>query len=288
MNNPVVDDEAVEAAIEHKGKSLTQDEQQDVHEHRKLRPLAIYEVIRREGVEELARPNGGLWWSGLTAGLSIGFSVVTEGALHTALPDVPWRPLVENLGYAMGFLIVILARQQLFTEITLTAVLPVIYKPSRNKLAALARVWSVVFVANMIGTALFAGACISGLFLPEHILDGMLAISRHLAELSPSQAFWRGIMAGWMIATLVWMLPSAETARSAIIILITYLIALFELAHVVAGSVEIFLLILNGEITLQQGLLGFLGPMLIGNVIGGSALFALLAYGQVRDDIEDT
>ncbi|WP_084506618.1 formate/nitrite transporter family protein [Geminicoccus roseus] len=286
MQPPVSDDEAVEAAIEHKGQALTEDEQDDIHEHRKLRPLAVYEVIRREGVEELSRPTAGLWWSGLAAGLSIGFSVVAEGALHVALPDAPWRPLVENFGYAVGFLIVILARQQLFTEITLTAVLPIIYRPSRRKLLALARLWSVVFLANMAGTAMFAAACLTGLLLPEHILAGMLDVSRHLAELSPGEAFWRGIVAGWMIATLVWMLPSAETARSAVIVLMTYLIALFDLAHVVAGSMEIFMLVLAGELALLQALSGYILPMLCGNVIGGSALFALLAYGQVREELE--
>jgi formate/nitrite transporter FocA (FNT family) len=280
------DDAAVEAAIRHKGRPLTQDEQADVHEHRKLRPLAVYEVIRREGVEELARPTASLWWSGLAAGLSIGFSVVTEGALHVALPDTAWRPLVENLGYAVGFLIVILSRQQLFTEITLTAVLPVIYRPSRGKLMALARLWGVVFLANMLGTALFAAACLSGVLLPEHILEGMTAIARELALLPPAEAFWRGILAGWMIATLVWMLPSAEAGRSAIILLLTYLIALFELAHVVAGSMEVFLLVLEGEIEPGQATGGLILPMLAGNVIGGSALFALLAYGQVRDEME--
>lgn len=280
------DDEAVEAAIEPKGQALSPDEQVEVHERRSLRPLAVYEIIRLEGIRELGRPTWSLWWSGLTAGLSIGFSVIAEGALHEALPDLPWRPLVENLGYAVGFLIVILSRQQLFTEITLTAVLPVIYSPSWRKLGALTRLWLVVFLANMAGTALFAAACLFTPLLPGDILTGMLSISAHLAELSPDQAFWRGILAGWMIAALVWMLPSAENARAWVIVVITYLIALFELAHVVAGSMEIFLLMLNGDLSVSRSLGGFILPMLAGNVIGGSALFALLAYGQIHDELE--
>ena len=281
-----MEDDEVEATIADKGHGLSSDERADVEEHQKLRQLAVYEVVRGEGIEELARPTASLWWSGLTAGLSLGFSVVSEGALHAALPETAWRPLVENFGYGVGFLIVIMARQQLFTEITLTAVLPVIYKPSRAKFWALARLWGVVYAANTVGTVLFAAACATGLLLPDNVLQGMLAISRHLAELSPAQAFFRAILAGWLIATLVWMLPVAETARGMVIMVMTYLVALFQLAHVIAGSVEIALLVFHGELGIGRAVGGLVLPMLAGNVIGGSALFALLAHGQVVDEIE--
>jgi hypothetical protein len=49
---------------------------------------------------------------------------------------------------------------------------------------------------------------------------------------------------------------------------------------------EVFLLVLEGEIEPGQAIGGLILPMLAGNVIGGSALFALLAYGQVRDEME--
>ena len=58
----------------------------------------------------------------------MGFSLVVEGLLRSGLPDTSWRPLVANLGYTLGFLIVVLGRQQLFTENTLTVVLPVLHR----------------------------------------------------------------------------------------------------------------------------------------------------------------
>ena len=66
----------------------------------------------------MARPVISLWWSGVAAGLSISFSLLAEAVLYTHLPDQPWRPLVRNLGYSVGFIIVVLSRQQLFTENT--------------------------------------------------------------------------------------------------------------------------------------------------------------------------
>lgn len=276
-----------DAEIETSGGPLSTEEKEEVEEHAKLRPLAIYEVVRQEGVEELGRPFQALWWSGIAAGLSIGLSLTAQGTLHALLPDAPWRPLVASLGYTVGFLIVILARQQLFTEITLTAVLPVLTAPTRKALAALLRIWGVVFLANMVGTALFAGLLAADGTLPHFVGEGALAVSEHAMSTPPGPAFLRAIFAGWMMALLVWILPMADTARFWAITLITYLISLFELSHVVAGSVELFLLVFEGQMGLMQGLLGHLLPLLAGNIIGGSALFALLAYGQVRKELEE-
>ncbi len=268
------------------GKDLTAREDEAVEERISLRPLAVYEVIRREGVEELKRPLASLWWSGLAAGLSIGFSVVAEGALHAHLPDVAWRGLVESLGYSVGFLIVILGRYQLFTEITLTAVLPVLAEPSRASLFSLLRIWGVVLAANLVGTALFGAMLASGLFLPNDHQEGILAIARDLGHLSPSDALWRGVLGGWLVATVVWLMPSAESSRFAVILILTSLISALELSHVISGSVEIFLLLMIGEIGFGAALGGLLLPLLVGNVIGGSALFALLAYGQVKEELK--
>src|SRR4051812_21595731 len=92
----------------------------------------IYHAIHREGEHELKRDSGALAWSGLAAGLSMGFSIVTQALLRAHLPDAPWTILISRLGYTVGFLMVILGRQQLFTENTLTPILPLL----TNKKAA--------------------------------------------------------------------------------------------------------------------------------------------------------
>src|SRR3954452_13575101 len=118
----------------------------------------VYEAIRREGRHELERQSSSLAWSGLAAGLSMGFSFVAQGLLEHHLPDTPWRPLIASFGYSLGFLIVILGRQQLFTENTLTVILPLLQKQTARDFFHVARLWSVVLVANLIGTFLFAWA----------------------------------------------------------------------------------------------------------------------------------
>lgn len=274
-----------EQRLAEEGTQLTRNDLAEVEDRLRLRAALVYEIIRQEGEEELARRPSSLWWSGIAAGLSIGFSVVAEGLLRAHLPDADWRPLVDNLGYSVGFLIVILARQQLFTENTLTAVLPLVASPSLANLGLTLRLWGIVFLANMAGAFIFAWGLSSELFFTAEAQQAFLEISHHLMTLDPQQMFLRGIVAGWIIATLVWLLPSSGNAGILVIVLMTYLIALAELAHVIAGSVEAFLLVFHGDVSWNQCLFGFLLPALAGNIVGGSALFGILAYAQVREEI---
>jgi formate/nitrite transporter FocA (FNT family) len=113
----------------------------------------------------------------------------------------------------------------------------------------------------------------------------MTEISRHYADHTAWEALAYGIPAGFFIAALVWILPSSRGFELLSIILITYLVAIGGFTHVVAGSGEAFLLLLQGEIGLFTAVFELLVPTLAGNVIGGTGLFALLAYGQVMEEL---
>jgi hypothetical protein len=56
------------------GSGLTRKEKQQVREGVRHRPAVVYEIIRVQGEIELRRPVSALWWSGVAAGISIGFS----------------------------------------------------------------------------------------------------------------------------------------------------------------------------------------------------------------------
>ncbi len=260
-------------------------EAKQISEARRLRAAILYEVIRVEGEGELARSFSALWWSALAAGLSIGFSVLSQALLAANLPDAEWKAIIEKMGYSVGFIIVILARQQLFTENTLTAVLPVISAKKLYWLWVMLRLWLIVLAANLVGAFIFAVALAYLGMLPTEVSFQVGEISRHMMENSPSEMFVKGIAAGWLIAALVWMLPSAENIEFFLIGLMTYLIALGGFTHVIAGSVEAFYLWVLQAATTSDVFLQFLLPTLAGNVVGGTVLFGLLSYAQVRDEI---
>src|SRR6201991_3876390 len=119
-------------AMSHEGKGrgaskgISAQEVENVEDMSTPRTPVIYEVVRRLGEEEMIRPATSLWWSGVAAGLSISFSLLAQAILLTHLPDTDWRPLVVGFGYCIGFLMVVLGNQQLFTESTITVVLPLL------------------------------------------------------------------------------------------------------------------------------------------------------------------
>ena len=243
----------------------------------------VHEAIRLEGTEELERAWTSVAWSGFAAGLTMGCSMLGQGVLRTSLPDAPWRELVAAFGYTLGFLFVTMGRQQLFTETTLTVMLPVLHRT--HGLSDIARYWTAVFVANIAATVLFAAAStIPHLFTPEQ-LTAFTELGVKSAEPGFLAVLIKGIFAGWLIALMVWLLPAANSARWLLIVAVTWLIAVMEFSHVIAGSAETALAAMRGAISWRSYWLDFLVPALIGNSIGGVVLVALLNHAQVRKEL---
>ncbi len=275
------DNEKIAALEEH----LSEHEVEEIADHSRLRVRQIYEVVRHEGETEMARPAVSLWWSGVAAGLSISFSVFAKAVLHQYLPEAPWRPLLAGFGYTFGFLLVVLARQQLFTENTITAVLPVAAQPTGRNFYRLLRLWSIVFAANLTGTLV---AALFSTFAPAPIpgiRETIIEISREIVHHGFVESVFLAIPAGFLIAAMVWLMPSAESNRFHVVTIVTYVIAIGGFSHIVVGSFEAFMLLVNGDIGLGTMLTRFTIPVLLGNVVGGTALFAMLAYAQVMKEV---
>jgi formate/nitrite transporter FocA (FNT family) len=266
-------------------KGISKREVEEVSDLSTPRTPVIYEVVRRLGDEEMERPATSLWWSGVAAGLSISFSLLAQAILQTHLPDAPWRPLVTGFGYSVGFLMVVLGRQQLFTDSTITVVLPVLKHFNFENIGRMLLLWAIVLVANVAGTLFAAVKCLYFPVLSPELINGMLDISRELTQVGWWRMLFGGVSSGFLIAAMVWMIPSAESAKFAVITLMTYLIAIGGFTHVVAGSMEANLLVLNGDWEWWRMLAQFFAPVLIGNIIGGTALFALISYAQVMEEI---
>ncbi|HEX2640258.1 MAG TPA: formate/nitrite transporter family protein [Pyrinomonadaceae bacterium] len=263
------------------GQQKKQSEQKEAQERSAPSGKIVYKAILKEGEEELERSSSALAWSGLAAGLSMGFSMIAEGLLTAYLPDAHWRPLVAKFGYSAGFLIVILGRQQLFTENTLTPILPLLQKKPNASVGNVMRLWIIVLIANLIGAFVVAIVVAQTKAFEPEIQSAFAEIGHKALEPGFGTVLLRGIFAGWLIALMVWLLPFAETARVWVIILLTYLVGLGHFSHIIAGAVETFTVAAMGEASWGTVFGGFIVPALIGNILGGVTLVATLNHAQV-------
>lgn len=247
---------------------------------------AVHQRLRKDGQKELSRDSMALLWSAIAAGISMSFSMVARGLMHAHLPENGAGFLIECLGYTVGFIVVILARQQLFTENTVTAVLPVMSHPTLANFGALGRLWVVVLFGNMVGAALSAVTFLNMPIFDPVTHEAFITLGNHLMEKSPFEMFSSAVLAGWMIATLVWLIPAADQAKVWIILIITYVMAIGGFAHIVVGASEMFYMVFSGNADWSDFLLRFGLPTLAGNVVGGTFIFALISHAQIRGDLE--
>ncbi len=199
--------------------------------------------------------------------------LLAKGIFHVQLEGVPGGFLLENLGYTFGFIIVIMARQQLFTENTVTAVLPVMQNPTLGNFGLLMRLWGVVLLGNIIGTGIAAWPLNICRFLMNRPATPLSKSGMDVMKNSPTEMFSNAIISGWLIATMVWMFPAAGAAKIVVIILMTWLIALGDTTHIVVGSVEILYLVFNGTLHWGDFFWPFALPTLAGNICGGTFIF---------------
>ena len=256
-------------------------EARQAEEEEKLNARVTHEVVRREGIKELNRRPAALGWSGLAAGLSMGLILVAQGVLHHAIPETTWRPLVVAFGYSIGFLAVILGNQQLFTENTLTPIVPLMAERTSRMLRKVLVLWAAVLLANLVGTALFAwGAARTEMFSPE-LRDAFHTVAREATGHGALANFARGIVAGWIIALMVWMLPAASTSKVAVIVVMTWLVGAAKLSHVIVGAAESFYLVALGDMGIGTAFGSYIVPTLLGNTLGGVTLVAAVNHAQV-------
>jgi formate-nitrite transporter family protein len=257
------------------------EEAEDARQRRSPSGRVVYDAILQEADEELERPSSALFWSALAAGLSMGFSMVAEGLLNHYLPEASWRPLVGKLGYAVGFLIVILGRQQLFTENTLTPILPLMRRKDLHTLGDVGRLWVVILIGNLVGALAFGFVAARTPVFEHGVRHEFLAIGHQAMQHGFGVVVLKAIFAGWLIALLVWMLPYAESAHFWVILAITWLVGVGHFNHIIAGAVNVFTLAWHGDKPWLEVLGNNLLPTLIGNCIGGVTLVAALNHAQV-------
>jgi formate/nitrite transporter FocA (FNT family) len=235
--------------------------------------------------KELARPSLSLFWSSLGSGLLIGFGFPL-GAYLTGIAPPDRAAEVAALVYPIGFILVILARSELFTENTLTPVWAVLQRRDRESVRSTLRIWAILLVGNLAGALAFAAVLAATPMVSPELLPRLDRLAEHAVASGFLTTVYKGVFAGWLIALLTWILAatSATGAQIDLIWLLTWTIAALGFTHSIVGAVEAFYLAIRGLRGWAAMLGDFVLPAAMGNALGGVLLVALLNYGQVAPE----
>lgn len=239
----------------------------------------IFRRVLATAREELDRSTQLLFWSGLAAGLSLGLTFFARATL-TGLTGSPEPGFIGNLLYPVGFVIIVLGKYQLFTENTLTPVALVLTRLARP--ANLLRLWGTVLLANLVGAAMIAALFSLTDVKGAAAAEAARKMGRHAIESDLGALFWRAVIAGWIVATMVWLVHAVRDTLSRIVVvsLLMYMIGISDLFHVVTGTVEVLYLVFEGEASFWSIWHRFVLPVLAGNVIGGVVFVAIVNTAQ--------
>ncbi len=242
----------------------------------------IHRNVQSAARDELRRSTAGLAFSGLAAGLNIGFGFVAVAAVLGAVQQPAHATLWTAVAYPIGFILVILPRAQLFTENTLTPVMLVLSDPTRRNLLNTLRLWAIVLGANIAGAFLFALALGTFAVAPHVDPALLLQTARNAYDGTWQELFLRAIYGGWLIALLVWMLHGGASVlgQMALVWLATFMLQAAGFSHSVAGAVEVLYLANRGVIGYGDWVTHFQIPVTLGNIVGGVVFVALVNHGQ--------
>ena len=241
----------------------------------------IHENIRKAADEEMRRPAGELVWSALGSGLLVGFTFLAVGFLEQFFPGDK-RGIAAFLGYPLGFVFVVLARHQLFTENTLEPVIPVLHRHDRKAFLRLGRLWGIVLPFNLLGALIFGIVVAQTQVVEPSVRESLNRVAMTSVSGGFGMVLYKAIWAGWLIASMAWMIASTRETLAQIVLiwLTTGPIGAFGFKHSIAGAVEAFYRVWMGDMGFWDMMTSFELPCLVGNIIGGVVLVALVNHGQ--------
>jgi formate/nitrite transporter FocA (FNT family) len=257
--------------------------EQATAESRRLTATEIFNAATENARSELKRPWLGLTFSGLAGGTTLGLTAIGVASIRATLGDGGWQELLAYLIYPVGFIAVIIGRQQLFTENTLYPVVLVL--DERKHVLSTLRLWGVVFASNIAGALLFAALCTYTTALKPDIKTKLVELGVVAVQGSFGHLFWSGVVGGWLIALVAWMVSASHwtIGQVAMIWLLTFVVGIGHFAHCVVTSCEILVSTLSGSV-LPGAYLHWLLAATLGNIVGGVGIVSVLNYGQVRQE----
>lgn len=248
----------------------------------RLTAVEIHDNILEPAEKEIERPAAALLWSALAAGMVIGFSFLIS-AFASELVSEAHRQAAIAAAYPLGFIFVIMARSELFTENTLVPVVPFLEYRDRDRFIKLVRIWGLLLLGNLVGALVFGWALARTPMVEASLRPALDHLAVEATSGGFSHVLYGGVFAGWLMALLAWLLGSTQSTGAQIVLiwLCTFPISALGFPHSIAGAVEAFYLAAAGQSSWGAMIREFILPAVLGNAVGGVLLVALLNYGQV-------
>ena len=242
--------------------------------------LTAEEILGRvleDAEDELGRAPASLAFSGVAAGLSVSLSGLGVAAAQASGAS----DLVAQLFYPIGFIAAIIGRAQLFTENTVYPVALVL--DERRHVVRTLRLWVIVLVTNCLGALGFALLAVTANAVPGAVERALVDLGDAAARQSFAHVFASGIMGGWIIALVAWIVAGSHwtIGQVAVIWFLTFIVGIGHFAHSVATSGEVLAWTLDGPGDAGD-YFRWLAAAALGNIVGGVGIVTLLNYGQVR------
>ncbi len=243
----------------------------------------IFDAALENGRDEVRRSPRTLAFSGLAGGLTMGLTGLGVATVRALIGTSPSAQLISFLIYPVGFIAVIIGRQQLFTENTLYPVILVL--DEHRYFGRTARLWGIVFAFNVLGAFVFALLAIRLGAVRPAIAQQLGAMGTEAVAGSAAHFFWSGVVGGWLIALVAWIVTASRwtIGQVAMVWLLTFVVGVGHFAHCIATSGEILsAVVAHASPAFEYA--RWLLPSTLGNIAGGVVIVSLLNYGQVRED----
>src|SRR3954454_7475474 len=226
-----------------------------------------FDRLVNEGHNRLDRPLLPLVATGFLGGVDVAIGVL----MYLVVDTKTGNPLLASLAFTVGFVALLLANSELFTENFLVPVISVVAKV--GTVAQLVRLWGVTLVANLVAGFVMAGMIVVA--LPD-VHDAAVKAGSHYAHLGVSwRSFFLAVLAGAVITLLTRMQHATEALGPRLVaaVMMSFVLVGAQLFHSVLDSILMFTGLLTGKADYTYlDWLGALGWSAFGNLVGGLVL----------------
>ncbi len=239
-----------------------------------------FERLVEEGNDRLARPLWALVPTGLLGGIDIGVGMLA----YLVVKHETGNQVLAGLAFSVGFVALLLARSELFTENFLVPVTAAVAE--KGPWLGLLRLWAVTLVTNIVGGALTIWVILTA--RPD-LHEVARETGMHYAELGATlRSFMLAVLAGLVITLMTRMQHATDSLGVRIVpaVLFGSVLVGAELFHCVLDSVFILGASFAGApVTVGQFLVA-LGWAVLGNAVGGIGLVTFLRLVRTAPKVE--